>query len=1467
MAIQARYEILDNIYESKSSTVYRTYSRTYGRNIIIKQLKPNPTPERVAWFKREYKIIKSIQITGVIKAYELKYEKGQWTMILEDFGGESLCRIQKYHRFTLEECLTLAIVITTILGKIHQNRIIHKNINPSNLILNPYSGEVKFIDFGIATELPKENQSLQHPSKVEGTLAYISPEQSGRMNREIDYRTDLYSFGITLFELLTGEPPFQSANALDLIHQHIAKQPPSPSELNPEIPNTVSAIILKLLAKNAEDRYQSAYGLQMDLEECQRQWLAKNRIDEFEIGQKDRNNQFQIPQKLYGREKDIEKMLAVFNSIMQGSSELLLITGYTGIGKSALAQEMYRPITRTQGYFIVGKCDQYQRTQPYAPLIQAFQLLIQQILAESPDRIAEWQSKILSALGDKCQIIIDVIPQLNLILNQKTTNTEAEARNRFNVIFQKLVSVFASKDHPLVLFLDDLQWANVATLKLIKLLLTSEIKYLYIIAAYRSNEVDKTHPVSITVEQIQKTSKSIHTIQLNPLTLSEISQLLIDSLNESSVKISQLAWLLLEKTNGNPFFVNEFLKSIHSQGLLVFSETNGTWEWEIKEIQNRAITDNVVDLMIQKLQSLDKSTQKILQLAACVGDPFDLEILALIAQQEIQTTAAALHPALTEGLIYPLKESYKLLDVDLDEVINSLNINYRFAHDQIQQAAYSLADINENSAIHYRIGQLLLHHIPAELREEYLFEIVNHLNLSQNLIQSRLEKQKLVILNLTAARKARRSAAFQTALQFLQVNLSLLDADDWNQNYNFTLKSHIRAAEAAYLSGNFAEMRGLVEIVLEKSKTLLDKVEAYKILLKAYQSENNFILAIQTGLQVLELLGIKLPEQPDNNDINRSLAEARAAWEDNPIEELLNLPPMPHGQERAIMEILFEIVHPCFVCSPPLFTLVATRMVIYSITNGNSTLSANAYACYATVLLSVTKDLNSAYQFGQIALQLVDDLDAIEQKPAVLFLVNSFIRHWKVHHNRTLAPMLEAYQIGLETGQFQFAAFGAYCYSYILFLSGENLNIVLQEIQRYHTAINQINEQSLLLYQSILWQVTLNLVEESEFPWELKGQVFNPEKFLPLLKEVNERFALAVIHLNKAILAYLFHHYDIAFENIEITATYVEGISGTPFFAAFYLYQSLIYLAYYPNASSKKQLLNTVNENQVVLQQWSNNAPTNFLHKYYLLQAELNRITRKKKKASEYYSLAIAQSQEQGFINETALAYELAGQFYLKSNPTEACKYLQNAYYTYQSWGAIAKTKTLLNRYQEFLEIPEIQSHAITLDEKSILEATQMLSAISEPQKAIEQLLKSMLQTTGAEKGYLLIKRNEWKIEAKCKIDDESFRLNHPIPLPLDNLPYLPINIINFVIRTRENVILDHAYETGPFIKDPYIAQTRMKSVLCTALQANDKPEAILYLENQLATAVFGHDRLQILRLLYSQGIFETQPIRSGKLE
>jgi predicted ATPase/class 3 adenylate cyclase/GAF domain-containing protein/tRNA A-37 threonylcarbamoyl transferase component Bud32 len=1550
------------IYETTHSRVYRGRRNSDNQPVILKVLKDDyPTSAELTRYKQEYEIASSLNLEGVIKAYGLENFQNTLVIIFEDFGGYSLNLLIQSQKFTILEFLSIAIKTTTSLGRIHASNIIHKDINPSNIVLNPDTGQLSIIDFGISTVLTREKTALKNPKVLEGTLAYISPEQTGRMNRSLDYRTDFYSLGATFYELLTHQLPFNTDDAMELVHCHIAKQPVPPDQLNPKIPKAVSDIVMKLLAKTAEERYQSAWGIQADLEECLHQLQTNGNIEPFPFARFDISDKFQIPQKLYGRQREIETLLAAFERVsgegqedtemgrhedtgtdgfptfphphvLTSSSqskiknstskiEMMLVSGYSGIGKSSLVQEIYKPITRQRGYFIRGKFDQFQRNIPYSAVVSAFADLVHQLLTESESRLVEWRKKLLSALGGNGRVIVDLIPEVELIIGPQPAVPAlpaAESQNRLNLVFQNFIQVLTKPEHPLGIFLDDLQWADAATLKLIQLLMTApDSQYLFLIGAYRDNEVSVTHPLSLTIEEIRQAGAIVNQISLSPLELHDVNQLIVDTLHCSVERAKPLAELILTKTGGNPFFMNEFLKALYDEKLIEFDysclmspvkgkelavatgkgidcsdyqqmtpcpegrvTSKGEWRWSIEQIQEREITDNVVELMVAKIQKLSTKTQQVLQLAAAIANQFELKTLASVLGKSQRETAICLREAVAEGLVFPLNDAYKAIELDMPQLVaDQVSVEYKFLHDRIQQAAYCLIPEVVKSAVHWKVGQLLLNHTPANKREQKIFDIVNQLNFGRELSDRQAQRDELAQLNLIAGKKAKASAAYEPALKYLKIGVELLGKDSWQRAYDLTLSLHVEAAEAAYLSRDFEQMEKLADTVLQQAISLLDKVKVYEVKIEAYIAQNQLLEAVKTALSVLKLLGVSFPEKPRQFDVLLGLVGTKLALVGRRIEGLLDLPQMTDPHKLAAMRIMSSVSSATYFAVPELLPLIVFKQVQLSVKHGNAPVSAFAYASHGLILCGVLQNINSGYRFGNLALSLVERFNAKELRARTLMVVNGFIKHWKESLRGTLQSFLAAYSTGLETGDLEFASLSAFIYSCHSYLCGKKLVNVEQEMIAYRGILSQLKQQTALYLHDIYQQAVLNLMGKTENPCCLIGESYNEEKLLPLHLEANDKTAIFTVYFNKLILNYLFQNYTKALKNAELAEKYLDGVLGSPTVNLFYFYDALTRFALFNDVPNhqKKYLLRKLAINQKNLKRWAHYAPMNYLHKFYLVKAERHRVLGQKRQAKDYYTRAIELAKKHKYIHEEALAHELAAKFYLDNGKvTIAQDYIQNAHYYYLRWGANRKAMDLEERYPQWLHKASCSKSTVgtqafktsiqtsssssgeSLDLASVIKASQAISGEIVLDKLLAKLMKILIENAGAQKGFLILaSQGQLLIEAEGEVDRDRIQVLQSIPLELigtyDPKPLLSSAIINYVARTQESVVLNEASGEGQFTNDLYIKEHKPQSILCTPLINQGKLISIVYLENNLTRGAFTPDRIEVLKLLSSQ--------------
>jgi PAS domain S-box-containing protein len=1513
--------IHSKIYESLASVVYRGIREQDNCAVIAKVLKQDyPSPQELTRYRQEYEITRFLNIEGVVKAYSQQDYQRTLVILLEDFGGESLeCWMRQQLDFSpmpLSVFLNMAIAITDTLGKIHAAHVIHKDINPGNIVFNPRTGVVKIIDFGIATRFSRTHPTFKSLYLLEGTPAYLSPEQTGRMNRMLDYRTDFYSLGATFYELLTGQLPFPTRDLLELVHCHIATPPIPPHEvggvgcrvwgvgtdgsssLANTIPQAVSDIVMKLMAKNAEDRYQSAWGIKADLERCAQQLAEMGQINTISLGLQDVSEQFRIPQKLYGREAEIAALWVAFDRVAGSSEfsdlsfelkdptqnskfktqnlniEMMLVSGYAGVGKTALVQELSKPITAKHGYFIWGKFDQFGRNIPYSAIVDALQKLVQQLLGEPNEQVEVWRSRLLSALGNNGQIIVDVIPEVEFIIGKQPPVPEVgatEAQNRFNLTFQRFVRTFCAKEHPLVIFLDDLQWIDSATLKLIELiLLDEETQSLFLIGAYRDHEVSPTHSLILMLENLRNQGAALQEITLTPLTLEPLTQLMAETLHRNPDAVRSLAQVVLRKTEGNPFFVGEFLKLLYGENLLTFDAQQLSWQWNLAEIEAQDITDNVVELLLRQLQKLPEATQQVLSIAACVGSEFDLETLAFSAERNSEGTVCEKSPkaifqdllaAIQAGLIQPLS--------DLDEDL--LVQEYKFLHDRVQQAAYALIDESQKQVVHLQIGRNLLEKTSLQQRSDRLFEIIDHLNQGLKLVNARSERTEIARLNLMAGQKAKAATAYDAAFKYFTTGLKLLNSESWQSEYDLTLALHSEAAEAAYLQGRFDEMEQLVEVVLDRAKTVVDKVQAYDSRIQAYSSQGNLKETLKTGLEALKLLGIDLIENPSRADIQRELESTAALLAEREIEDLSNLPEVAAPEPLAAITILSNMGSAAFITLPALWILIICKTVNLSITYGNTIWSPLYYAAYGFVLCGVVQDIELGYKFGQLALTSAERLNTKKGKARALQLFSEHVMHWKVHLKEPIPLLVEAYQEGVETGDFESAGYAAYYVCHNSFFAGEELTQLEQKTVIYSKAIDQIRRESPSNWLTVLRQTILNLLDRSENPSRLVGQVCNEEEALSHAIAVKDGAVIQILYLHKVMLCYLFEEHHQAEQTAILARQHFEEVSAITILPIFCFYHSLALLSLSLDASNSEKAawLNCVNTNQEKMQKWAEHAPMNYLHKFYLVEAEKARVLGQFLEAEEFYERAIAGAAENEFIQEEALAYELAAKHYLaRGREKIAQTYMKEAHYCYDRWGATAKVKDLEKRYPQFFpqssrtastSIP-ITAETITnpfhtaFDLAAVMKASQAISREIELKQLLRSLMQIVIENAGAQTGYLILENSgEWSIDAACELNADENACATQVLQSIPIADQLPESIIQYVIRTLKPVTLNDATREGAFINEPYIQHNQPQSIFCLPLLNQAKLVGVLYLENRLATGVFTPERSQVLQLLSTQ--------------
>ncbi len=1461
----AGYKEANLIYTGIHTLVYRSLRTCDRKPVIIKVMNDShPNFNALVKFRNQYVITRHLEHPKIVQPLSLeRYENG-YALVMPDDGAIALSDYWQKSNPSLTEFMSLAIQIAESLHFLTQQRIIHKDIKPSNILVHPETHQIKLIDFSISSLLPKENQQMLNPKGLEGTLAYISPEQTGRMNRGIDYRTDFYSLGVTFFELLTGKFPFDTKEPMELVHCHIAQKvkfPVGGSQL--EVPEVLQRIVLKLMEKNAEDRYQSAFGLKYDLERCLQQLTATGEISPFQLGERDRSDRFITPEKLYGREKEVQTLLDTFSRVAKGAMEMILVAGFSGVGKTAVINEVHKPILKQRGYLIKGKFDQFNRNVPLSAFVQAFRDLIKQLLSESDADLANWKAKIMKAVQESGQVIIDVIPELENIIGQQPPVPElssSAAQNRFNFIFSKFIHVFTTQEHPLVIFLDDLQWADLASLKLLKLLMAeSETGYFMVMGAYRDHEVFPTHSLMLTLEQIQKEGGKMNTMTLTPLNEANINLLVADTLLCGVEIAAPLSQLVYQKTKGNPFFTIQFLQGLHEEGYITFDLEAGYWQCDLAKVRRLALTDDVVVFMEERLRKLPPETQAMLMLAASIGNRFNLATLAVVCECSQDDVAANLWMGLQEGFVIPESQNYKFVQGEKWDVKGreEVGVDYRFLHDRVQQAAYALIPKGQKQHTHLQNGRLLLKKSSTSEIEENIFDVTNQFNKGHFFICDHQEKDKLAQLNLRAGRKAKSATAYSAATDYLNFGILLLE-DGWERQYDLMLSLYLEAIESEYMTTNFELSQELSNQALEKVESLLDRLKIYELQIRNYNAQNQRQQAVDLGIYGLKLLNLELDTVPPDID---------------DIEALIDLPEMSDPLQIMALRILVGMVSAACVVALDLLAPITYKLVNICVDSGNSQLAPYAYSCYSWILSNSTEEIDTCYRFGKLAMKVLEKFDAREVKCKVYQQFNSFARHRKEPLEK-MGELVDAIHSGIEVGDLEYVGYSVQNYCAFQFLRGKNLESCLSEQKKYIDLIRRIRQEYSANIASVWLQVTSNLLGESVNEYSR-------------VKEDNDNISLFPILYGKIYLNYLFEQYLPARESALMAEKIATESIGFVYYPSYLFYFSLTLLADYPQADTEAQqgFLARVKKHQKrLLNLWVNGAPFTHQHKYDLVQAEYYRVLENKMEAIELYDRAIAGARENEYIQEEALANELAAKFYLDWGKAEiASFYMQEAYYCYTYWGAKAKTEQLEEKYPQLLKLilqkqwiesnsPKsldlrtetlvsnlyTQSNKIStlepLDLASILQAAQSISSTIELNQLLADISRIILTNSGAQKTVLLIPQDDqWQLRAMARLANDGTIETSTKSLALTPESTVPIRLIQYVKNTQESVLINAAQTDIYGVIEGYLLEEQPQSVLCVPLLSQGDLVAILYLEHPTTKDVFTHNRQTIVQFLCAQ--------------
>lgn len=1469
------YTLLSTLFESEHTRICRAQRDADGMPVILKLLgRGYGSREAVARLHNEFEIIRRIDSEHVVRGYALARAANAPVVVMEDIGGESLDRIAANRRFSLEDCLTIGIAVSAGLAELHAAGIVHRDINPSNIVYNERTGALNIIDFGVSSWLDSEQAGVIAARVVPGTLGYMSPEQTGRMNRAMDYRTDFYSLGVTLYELLTGKPLFEVEDAIEWFHCHIAREPVPPAELDPNIPRQVSDIVMKLMAKTAENRYQSALGIVADLRRCLDGLRETGgRVDEFPLAQQDVPERFQMPQRLYGRDREVAELMSAFDRA-RGGVALALVTGASGIGKSRLINELHKPVTERRGYFISGKFDQLHRDVPYSALIAALRDLVRQLLSETAQQLAEWKTRLLEALGGNGQLIVDLIPELALVVGPQPpvpSLPPREAEQRFRLTMLEFVQVFGRKEHPLVLVLDDLQWADAGTLKLADLLIDSnEQGHMLLIGAFRDNEVQPGHPLLDVLTSLRNAGVPTTAVSLGPLHLPDLCLMLADALRAPAEAVVPLARLVEEKTEGNPFFVDEFLRAMHRQGLIDFSPEAHRWTWDLDRIAAQQSTDNVVDLMTHKLRKLPPETQRLLELGACAGNRFPLATLAVMAESAPAAVADALRAATAERLLAVVRDGYQLIELDQSSDVADLTVEYAFSHDRIQQTAYDLLDPQQREAAHLRIGTLLLSRLSAAERDENLFAIVNHLNYATRLIEGVAERDRLARLNLAAGKRAKRAASYQIAFGYLQRALTVVDDGIWESDYPFALELYAEAVEAAYLNADYGALEELLAVAFRHARSLLDRVGLYEVQILALVARGELMPAINIAKRVLAQLGHRYPARPNKLHVALKLLALKrrlgGSWNTEPLR---HLPRMTDPMELAAGRIGASIGNAAMFNQPMLVPLMVIHSVSMALEHGNSPATATGCSALGMILAGSLGKVDAGDAFGKLGIDICGDLQDPRSAGRAQHIYSSLVQYWKDPLYQTLDGLRKAMRLCLENGEFQYAIHASALYGKYALHAGVELDRLEQETLADIQTFRALRQDPLLHHHACSHQTLLNLMGRSHDPRRLVGEAYDIDKALPLHREAKDLILVHGALGSEILLRYCFDRDGDDDELVELCDSMGEATSAVGFYNAswFTFMNTLVRLRAAGNAEGarRRQLLKQAARGQAQLQRFSRRCPDNYRNKYHLVAAERLRVEGRDFEAHAEYDRAVARSREHGFLHEQALANELCGRMHMAAGRTTlGLPYLREARELYRRWGAVAKVRHLEDRYAQLATSSRsttARTAVAPLEGVDITSLMKALKAIADERvhsRMVAAVIGTALEFAGAQRGVLALRnpRGELCIEAEAEVDDGEPRILQSQPLAQSR--NVAQAVVNYVTRTRSGLVVHDAASGDSQIPglnlDSHVIRDQVKSILCLPLVAGTGSEAelmgLLYLENNRVTNCFTDQRFGTLEII-----------------
>ncbi|CAN5469281.1 AAA family ATPase [soil metagenome] len=1457
------YRIESVLYESTVHVLYHAIEESSGRPVILKTMQELAvTPLRCSRLRLEHSITSRIPRASVVGAVSLIEHRNVPVFIKENVSGVPLDQLLVLGGMDIADVLTIAVQLADGLDAVHSAKVMHKDVKPENIIVVPATLHTYLTDFDLASELLIENADVTELGELQGSLPYLSPEQTGRMNRAVDYRTDFYSLGVVLYEMLTGVRPFQATDAMEMVHCHIARQPESIRTRRPIVPLMLAHIVEKLMSKTAEERYQSALGIAEDLRQCARAWKENGSIAEFTLATFDASDRLRIPQKLYGREREIESLLHVFEQAAMGSTHYVAVRGYSGIGKTSLINEVQKPITARRGFYCAGKFDQFQRNLPYSALLQALERALRQILSETDSVVQQWRSTIQQALGDNGRVITDVLPLLTVLIGEQSMVGEQggmDAQRRINETLLSLIGAIATPEHPLVVFVDDMQWADSATLSFLEYMATIDPLAVMMVLSYRDNEVGTAHPLVHTLDVINRSRTALHTIQLSPLNRTHCLELLRETLLPTSVNLDPLATLLIHKTAGNPFFVNQFLKVLSEQGSIVYDKTTKEWTWDLDDIERRQMTDNVVDLMTQKLRQFSAPELHVLHVAAAIGGEFDLPLLATVCG-DVRATAQLLWEPVSEGILYAdglvsLGDIIQTTDVDLD-IAQSLRC--RFQHDRIQQAAYSMVGEAERATIHVAIGRAML----LRNNVDSVFEIVTQLNAGINQITAPDERLRIARLNHDAARKALASAAFVPAHDYALMASRFLPGDAWNVDPGLTRQIYEALAEADMLCAYFDDLDVVCDLLMEHAEETMHAVRVHEFRKRKFVALLRSPEAIRESLMALELLGVRFPKKPTTLHTIAKLVQVQAKVGRKTPADLIAMPEMSDERIQHVFRLTAEMATAVYTVMPALFPLILLKQMELTLRYGNHRYSASVYMGYAIILTVALGAVDKAYALAQAAMVLPERFNhpSLVSKTISAFAI--LIQHRKEPLENTLAVFHAGYVFGIEASAFEDACFSAVGVTYHSTFLGKELVTLRRNTEAYRQTMIDLGQRRSVEAAETYTQL-FDVLLDPTAPTVFDGVFGTETEFMRRVEDTKDQTTISSLRFHMGFAAYMHEDDSAARVHFATGLASIESLKGTLSEALYAQYATLAALMdpRVAEPTRRRAALRIASKNLKTLRTWSAFCPENYEHRLRLVEAEVARVRGDVERALSLYDQSAQIAARWEFLIEEGLSNELAARTCAAHGMHDRARtYAMKAMECYERWGAAGKIRLLQQRYPELIvrtpsnssSVATTTSHGggISLDLASVVKASHALAGEIDINALLPKLMTIVMENAGAERGTLLLEREgQWLIEAESDLNNGSTRRMHSVQP--DGL--VPMSVVSYVVRTLEAVVLADAASSRQFMTDAYIHERQTKSLLCIPIKRQHKIIGVIYLENNLAAGAFTEERLEVLNLLSVQ--------------